>query len=181
MLKDGIDGSKERKQVAEAFLNFISRPDNVIKNMYYVGYTSCISGGEDDRILEYVNWSFGAEDDEEETVDYPVGFFFADDESDEKYIIKTTPDQTKRQLFAQYPTSDILDRCAVMMYFDDRANERMNQMWINIRCFNLNSIPLSTYLLFAGAILLAVLATLLVVYRRRIFVKRIPKGYKKVG
>ena len=67
-----------------------------------------------------------------------------------------------------------------MMYFDDKANERMNQMWINIRCFNLNSIPLSTYLLFAGAILLAVLATLLVVYRRRIFVKRIPKGYKKV-
>ena len=181
MLKDGINGSKERKQASEAFINFISRPDNVIKNMYYIGYTSCISGGNDDRILEYVNWSFGAEDDEEETVDYPVGFFFADDESDEKYIIKTTPDQTKRQLFAQYPTSDILDRCAVMMYFDDRANERMNQMWINIRCFNLNSIPLSTYLLFAGAILLAVLATLLVVYRRRIFVKRIPKGYKKVG
>ena len=50
----------------EAFINFLSRPDNVIRNMYYIGYTSAISGGEDGRIFEYLEWTYGAEEEEEE-------------------------------------------------------------------------------------------------------------------
>ena len=32
-----------KQQAAEAFINFTSRPDNVIRNMNYVGYTSVIA------------------------------------------------------------------------------------------------------------------------------------------
>ena len=41
------------------------------------------------------------------------------------------------QLYAQYPTEDVLDRSVVMACFDDEANERINRMWINVRCFGL--------------------------------------------
>ena len=51
MLKSGISEDPAKQQAAEAFINFISRPDNVVRNMYYIGYTSVISGGED-------GWSF---------------------------------------------------------------------------------------------------------------------------
>jgi len=47
MLKNGIGQDTEKQKAAEAFINFLSRPDNVIRNMYYIGYTSTISGGED--------------------------------------------------------------------------------------------------------------------------------------
>lgn len=50
MLKSGIGKDKEKQQAAQAFVNYISRPDNVVRNMYYVGYTSVISGGEDKTI-----------------------------------------------------------------------------------------------------------------------------------
>lgn len=35
---------------------------------------------------------------------------------------------------------DVIKRSAVMQYFDNEANDRINQMWINVRCFNLNRI-----------------------------------------
>lgn len=44
MLKSGIGQDAEKQQAAEAFVNFVSRPDNAVRNMYYIGYTSVISG-----------------------------------------------------------------------------------------------------------------------------------------
>ena len=40
MLKSGINGNADRKQAAEAFINFVSRPDNAVRNMYYIGSVS---------------------------------------------------------------------------------------------------------------------------------------------
>ncbi len=180
MLKDGIQNDKEKQDAAEAFINYISRPDNVIRNMYYIGYTSCISGGNDDRIFEYADWCYGAED-EDNTVDYPLGFFFTGDESDKNYIIKTTKDQTKRQLFSQYPTSDVLDRCAVMMFFDDEENARMNQMWINVRCFNLSSVPLFDWLIALGIIVFIAVLVTVIVFRNKIFRRKRLKGFKRIS
>ena len=180
MLKDGIGGNKDKQLAAEAFINFLSRPDNVVRNMYYIGYTSCISGGDDDTILDYINWCYAAEDDEEDTVNYPLGFFFTRDNNDKKYVIKTTEDQTRRQLYAQYPTEDVLNRCAVMMFFDDDANTRINQMWINIRCFNLATVSNYVWISFCAFVLIIALIIFLFKSRGRIFRKRIPKGYKKV-
>lgn len=126
MLKDGIRGDAKKQHAAEAFINFISRPDNVIRNMYYIGYTSAISGGENEDILEYVKWCY----EDEDGVDYDLSYFFGDGA-----VITVPEEQLHRQLLAQYPTEDVLKRCAVMSYYNGDANKRISQMWTNIRCF----------------------------------------------
>jgi spermidine/putrescine transport system substrate-binding protein len=139
MLKDGIGDDADKQFAAEAFVNFLSRPDNAIRNMYYIGYTSVISGGDSDLIFQYADWTYGAEEDEEDTVEYPLGYFFAPDEedADEEYCITTTEDQTRRQLFAQYPPKEVADRSVVMACFDEADNARINRMWTNVRCFDI--------------------------------------------
>lgn len=132
MMKKGINGDEDKKQAAEAFINYISRPDSVIRNMYYIGYTPAITGGDDDSIFEYLQYNYGSDSDE--AVDYDLGYLFGD-ESSGKYVIKADPDQLNRQLYAQYPTEDVLDRCAVMKCFSDTANRRISQMWTNVRCY----------------------------------------------
>lgn len=140
MLKDGIEGDAAKQHAAEAFINFMSRPDNVVRNMYYIGYTSVIAGGESDIIYAYADWCYGAEEDAEDTIEYPVGFFFSGDNSDPDYMITAEADQADRQLFAQYPPQDVLERAVVMQYFDQENNQRINQMWVNVRCFNIASL-----------------------------------------
>lgn len=81
MLKDGINGDVRKQHAAESFVNFLSRPDNAVRNMYYVGYTSVIAGGEDTTVFEYLDWNYGAEEDEEDTAEYPLGYFFCGDNS----------------------------------------------------------------------------------------------------
>ena len=39
-----------KEQVAESFINFVSMPENAVRNMYYIGYTSAISGGDDPTV-----------------------------------------------------------------------------------------------------------------------------------
>lgn len=142
MLNAGIDGDADRKQAAEAFINYVSMPENAIRNMYYIGYTSVISGGDSELIFDYINWCYSAEEDDENVVEYPIGYFFDMDnpEADEEYTVITTEDQTRRQLYAQYPTKDVVDRSVVMACFEDEDNDRINRMWTNVRCFDLNSL-----------------------------------------
>lgn len=146
MLKDGISGNSEKKQAAEAFINFLSRPESAVRNMYYIGYTSVISGGSyDDTVYEYLEWNYGVDpedaEEDQELVEYPVGFYFTGDYDDEDYIFYTDEEQTRRQLYAQYPPKDVIDRSAVMWYFDGDINAKVNRMWINVRCFNAKNIP----------------------------------------
>ena len=153
MLKAGIDGNAERKHAAEAFVNFLSRPDNVVRNMYYVGYTSAISGGEDDTVFSYLNWCYGADEDEENIIEYPVGYFFSGDNDDEKYIVKTDESQVDRQLYSQYPSSEVISRTAIMGYFDDEETKNINQMWINVRCFNLKDVPVGVWIVLGAMVI----------------------------
>ena len=44
---------------SRGFMNFMSRPDNVVRNMYYIGYTSVIAGGDSDIIYAYADWCYG--------------------------------------------------------------------------------------------------------------------------
>ena len=190
LMKDGIGKDAEKQAAAEAFINYVSMPDNVVRNMYYIGYTSAIAGGDDDTIFQYADWCYGADEEEnaEELTKYDLSYFFqnendltadednlatneddsasdennlatdanhltagendsiadedaasADEQSFEtgnRYVITTTKDQEYRQLFAQYPTPQVLERCAVMDYFGNETNKELNQMWINVRCFN---------------------------------------------
>jgi spermidine/putrescine transport system substrate-binding protein len=153
MLKRGVENDPARQHAAEAFINFNSRPDNVIRNMYYIGYTSVITGGEEDsRIFEYADWCYGAEEDEEDTVEYPLGYFFTGNSDDEDYVITAPAEQMNRQLYAQYPPEDVLARSSIMTYFDQEKNDVINQMWINVRCFNIHKIPLWAWLITAAVL-----------------------------
>lgn len=153
MLKSGIEEDPQKQHAAEAFINFLSRPDNVIRNMYYIGYTSAVSGGEDERIFEYLDWNYGAEEDEEEVVDYPVGYFFSGEEEDEDYVLSVPEEQLHRQLSAQYPSREVIRRASIMEYFDAEESERINSMWIRVRCFNIRMVPLWVWI--AAAVLIA--------------------------
>ena len=161
MLKSGIGDDAEKQHAAEAFINFNSRPDNAIRNMYYIGYTSVIGGGDDTRIFEYADWCYGAEDDEEDVVEYPLGYFFTGDNSDENYVITAPEEQLRRQLFAQYPTQEAISKSSIMVYFDSDKNDVINQMWINVRSFNLYDVPV-----WAWAIAAAVAAVLIYLFVR---------------
>ena len=116
------DSHKTNVHAATAFVNFLSMPQNVIRNMYYIGYTSCIASKE---IFDYITETYGDEDGD---VTYDLSYFFG-----ENATFKTTTAQTKRQLFAQYPTVATIDRLVVMEYFDTKTNERANRMWNNIK------------------------------------------------
>lgn len=111
---------------ATAFVNFLSMPRNAIRNMYYIGYTSCLAGQE---LYEYIDYTYGAEEDEENVATYDLSYFFG-----EAYEPLTVPeDQLRRQLFAQYPDDTTRKRLVVMDFFDKEENERANRMWNNIK------------------------------------------------
>lgn len=165
MLKDSVEGDDDKRLAAEAFVNYVSMEENAIRNMMYIGYTSTISG---DLMFQYADWCYGAdveaaEEEGEELIEYNLDYFFArEDEimSDEEtssggeasvdeeaskeaesdYTIVAYADQANRQLFAQYPPLEVMERCAVMAYFNKEDNAYINRMWTNVRCFDLNSL-----------------------------------------
>ncbi|MBR1929894.1 MAG: extracellular solute-binding protein [Lachnospiraceae bacterium] len=167
MLKNGIAGDADKQQAAEAFVNFLSIPENAVRNMYYIGYTSVIAGGEDgDEVWEYLDWTYGAEEEEEEIATYDVSYFFAggQPEAEETYLLTVPEEQTRRQLYAQYPQEEVMERSAIMRYFDAEANAAINQMWISVRCYNILDMPTWGWIL----VVLAVFAiTVFLIYSRR--------------
>ena len=170
MLKNGVGEDKDKQQAAEAFINFNSRPDNAIRNMYYIGYTSVISGGDDPRVFEYADWNYSAEDEEEDTVDYDLAYFFTEDTDSEDYIITAPAEQVKRQLYAQYPDADAMDRSSIMIYFDEKQNQDINQMWVSVRCFNIHDVPVWIWTI---TVILAIV--ILVCAARKMMKKNIPR------
>ena len=114
------------KELAMAFVNFVSRPENIIRNMYYIGYTSCLGGEE---VYDYINETYGADEDDETAVEYDISYFFGNDFAP----LLVPEEQTRRQLFAQYPDAVTKNRLVVMNYFNKEENERANRMWNNIK------------------------------------------------
>ena len=120
--------------------------------MYYIGYTSAISGGEDERIFEYLDWNYGAEEDEEETAEYQVGYFFTGDFEDKEYVLNVPAEQLERQLYAQYPSAEVINRASIMLYFDADQNETINRMWIRVRCYNIGDVPVWAWIVLGTAV-----------------------------
>ncbi len=121
----------EKVEVATAFVNFLSRPINVVRNMYYIGYTSCLSGDltvEENEIYDYIVDTYSTEEDEGETIEYDVSYFFG-----ENHILTVPQDQAYRQLFAQYPDSETIKRLVIMQNFDTATNKTINRMWTSIK------------------------------------------------
>lgn len=156
MLKNGIDNDSDKKHAAESFINFLSMPENAVRNMYYIGYTSVIAGGDSNLIFEYADYMYGAEDGDEDTVDYPLGYFFSGDNGDENYTLTVNKEQVDRQLGAQYPSLEVMERSAIMQYFDEEETARINQMWINIRCYNIKNVPMWGWII-SGIILIGII------------------------
>ena len=182
MLKDGIKDNKQRKEAAEAFVNFLSRPDNAVRNMYYIGYTSAISG---ETVFEYMEWNYGAESND--TVEYDLSYFFGDSVEDpilvadaENFEISDNGINRGRQLFAQYPPENVINRSVVMLDFGDKLSE-INQMWINVRCPDLKDVDPVVWGVVGGIAGASVIAICLYIFRYRIFTGYRPrKGYEKV-
>ena len=57
--------------------------------------------------------------------------------------------EINRQISAMYPPQEAIARSSIMVYFDADVNEKINQMWINVRCYNIYQIPVWTWCLAA--------------------------------
>lgn len=181
MLKDGIDGNEQKKQAAEAFVNFLSRPDNAVRNMYYIGYTSSIAGGNDmenNVIYNYLNWNYEAGEDVEEVYEYDLSYFFGEGSdaivlADKSTFIFDESNEINqgRQLFAQYPPSNVIERSVVMRDFGDRLSQ-INQMWINVRCLDVKHFNPAVVWTVVGIILAGAVALTLYKFRYKIFIRK---------
>ena len=161
MLKSGIGDDEQKQHAAEAFINFCSRSDIAIRNMYYIGYTSFIAAPDDGRIFEYADWCYGADEDEEDTTEYSLDYFFTND-SDEsgEYTLTVPSEQIGRQLTAQYPSSDAIARSSIMVYFDQDTNKKINDMWVHVRCFNIYDVPVAAWCVTAIVIAVIIIWTI---------------------
>ena len=188
MLKDGIGNDEKKQEAAEAFVNFLSRPDNAVRNMYYIGYTSAIAG---ETVFDYMEWNYGAHEGEvdAEYIDkYDLSYFFGEgtylsvDTSLFGFEGEWEDGQINRgrQLFAQYPPENVIARSVVMLDFGDKLAD-LNQMWINVRCFDVTTISPATVGIIAGVIALIAVGICLYIFRYKIFFTGKPKkGYRKV-
>ncbi len=171
----------EIKHAAQAFVNFLSIPQNAMRNSYYIGYTSVISGEfpEDDSdpaMLTYADYLYGVEEDEGEF--YDLSYFFGAE--DGTFGIYADEEQrTKRQLFAQFPTPEVIARSAVMDYYDEAASERINELWSRVKA---ESLEPWTIAVIVVAVVGVAAAILLLKFGNKIdFFRRKPKkGYERV-
>ncbi len=174
-LKDGIDGDVKRDEAAEAFVNFLAKSENAIRNMYYIGYTSAIAT---DTVFEYMDWNYGAETDD--TLDYDLSYFFGDGCVLTADAENFDGENRGRQLFAQYPPANVIERSVVMLDFGDKLAE-INRMWINVRCPDLKDVSPAVWGVIGAIAGASAIAVCLYVFRYRIFTARRPKkGYEKV-
>ena len=92
-----------------------------------------------------------AEDDAEETQEYDLGYFFDEDGAKGEYVIEAPVEMLERQLYAAYPPDDVMRRSSIMTCFDEQQTAAINQMWINVRCYNLKNMPVWGWLFVAAA------------------------------
>lgn len=162
-------------ELAEAFINYISMPVNACANMDYIGYTSVIAGDEVfDRMVE----TYGLETSATEgytAVD--LSYFFTELTGGRSAVVYT--DTVGRQFSAQYPDEETVNRCAIMNYFDDETNDKVNIIWENIRG---NSLPVWVFIVI-GVVVVGIVAFFVVRYvlKNRRGGRRPKKGYKVIS
>lgn len=118
-------------EAATAFVNFVSKPENAVRNCDYIGYTPCIAGAE---MFNYIadKYSINSNESMVETIEYDLGYFFSDSNSND-YILTVAVEQSYRQLFAQFPDNKTKNRLVVMSYFNADVNQRANRMWQEVK------------------------------------------------
>ena len=142
------------------FLEFLSRPEIAVRNIEYVGYTSCIASN---TIFDYTKLKYEEEGGQNEV---DLKYFFDRECTTGDYIIKTN--QTNKQLYAQYADEDTILRCAVMDNFSQSDLKILNVMWNRVKFITLSDLTLIMILVVA---IIIALVGLLIKYRNKIFRK----------
>ncbi len=189
----------KNKELAQEFVDFLSRPENAAANMEYIGYTPVIAG---DAILDLVlSWYDVRYNEDTEEIDESILeeleevesadiSYLTDEEKESSYYVKDITyffegtleeheiddayfcilaSEKGRQFDTQYPDSSVLPRLAVMADFGDQ-NDKLLSMWEEVKNTNL---PLWAYILLI--VVVVALIALYVVYKvrkRRILNKR---------
>ena len=153
------------------FLNFICDPENVYDNMNYIGYTSVI-GGDDIFDGIAVDWFDESADlGVNEGIEIDLSYFFG---NSREYKIKVSEESYGR-VIAQYPTAEIVERCAVMNYFKNDVLMDINDMWEQVKG---ETFPVWLILLIVGFVVL--LAVIIVLSRNKDKIKwiKLPESDK---
>ncbi len=139
------------------FLEFISREENVIRNMDYIGYTSVLGGDQlfDEIVLGWFDESEDLEDGEGITVD--LGYYFG--QGDYNVVVS---EEGYGRLMAQYPEESIADRCAIMSFFPNDALMEINDMWEQVKG---ETFPV--WVLILTAVLMVLISVFLVLARNK--------------
>jgi spermidine/putrescine transport system substrate-binding protein len=140
-----------------AFLDFICDPSSVYDNMNYIGYTSVIGG---DEIFEgiAVDWFDESSDlGVDEGIEVDLSYFFGQGD----YTIRVSEEMYGR-VIAQYPTQEIVNRCAVMEYFKKDVIMDINDMWEQVKG---ETFP--TWLIILIAVLVVLLGIAIVIIRNK--------------
>ncbi len=166
-----IPSVSEKVDLATSFIEFMSRPENAIQNMDYVGYTSATASVE---VLEYVyeNYDVRGEingESEDEYVEYDLSYFFKDNIEDydaSVCILRADEANIGRSLTAQYPEQESLPHLCVMDDFGTQ-NEAVLDMWENVRS---NSLPIWAIIILIVELCIALGAIFYIIFS---------KSYKK--
>ncbi len=160
MLKnDGLTEAQraQKQKMAYAFLNYLSLPETAAANMDFIGYTSAIAG---DAVFDQIDEWYGVEEgDEGYTVD--LTYFFDGTLSQDRLTngrAVVTVAELGRQFSAQYPTEDIIKRCAIMQDFGDR-NQALLDMWGRVKG---STLPAWAIILIVVVVVAAAAAVLIV-------------------
>ena len=146
------------EELATKFIDFVSTSDNVIRNMEYIGYTSCMAQPE---IFDYVK-----EREEEGTETIDLGYFFkgTDYVGDE---FKVTVASKYGILATQYPDFETVRRCVVMDNFNADVLDKINDMWNRVKFI---TFPMWVIYAVVGIVIAGGIAFILIRFKDRIFI-----------
>lgn len=159
-----IPSVSQNADLAMSFIDFMSKPENAIQNMWSVGYTSSVSSPE---VLDYiyecydVRCEVGGES-EDEYVEYDISYFFSDSCEEEDCILHAYPETIGRTLTAQFPEQSDLYHLCVMDDFGTQ-NEAVLDMWEHVRT---NPLPVWAIIILIVQIVLAVGIILLFAFKK---------------
>ena len=146
------------EELATKFIDFVSTESSVIRNMEYIGYTSCMAGE------EVFNYVLENSEEGEETID--LGYFFeGSDYSGSNYIV--TVASKYGRLATQYPDFDTVKRCTVMDNFNDTDLDKINDMWNRVKFI---TFPIELIWAIVGVVFVGLIAFLLIKFKDRIFI-----------
>lgn len=168
------------EKLATAFLNYISIPENACTNMDYIGYTSAIGGEE---VFERIkNSDYCVQEDEdgnlpENAVAIDLTYFFGKINGEDA-VVYIDSENKGRQLECQYPSEEITQRCTLMQFFDEEANDRINSMWVRVKA---DDILIHVIVIASSLVLILLIFLAYKIITVGLPPRKPPKGFKKIN